>query len=285
MINTSPETPFFLCFPALDPRTVRTGMPRNAPRMPSSAFFLNPGVPDNASPQAWRPDHLPLTKDMVRAFLREAERFAQEHGKAGPGLAGTMHKEDFYTRTSLAIRARLTEAVTLKESARNQAIWAQQVLLLAWQLEQQALEIQALQQAVRKGLDDLARVLGPGEVDEPDDGLFATGELDLPDDDPREMPWRMILEAMLYFTPPWAVLVTGNGEIRAAFEEWPDLSMGTPAETVPAGVWRTIEPLVASGVGRLIHGPGWRLAGRTRCPADKPWLELSRLALLLAPHG
>lgn len=272
MTDTSFDTPFFLCFPELDPRAVRTGMPIDA-------FFFDPGAPDNASPRSWKPANLPLAEDTTRAFLRESARFAQEHAKSGTGLsAGTMHREDFYAQTSLAIRARLTQAADPEESARNRAVQAQQVLLLAWQLEQQALEIREMQQAVHEGLDDLSKALG---VDEADDGPFSPGGLNLADDDARELPWRMILEAMLHFAPPWAILATGNEGVRTVFEEWPD----APAGLVPAGASRIISPLLDSGAGRLVHGPGWRLAGRTRCPADKPWLETPRSVLLLAPHG
>lgn len=272
MIDTSPDTPLLLYFPKLDPKAVRT-------KTPSDVFFFDPGVPNNPWPRVWKPDNLPLTEDMVRAFLRESERFALEHGKAGIGLtARALNKEDFYAQTSLAIRARLTKAVDPKESIRHQAVWAQQVLLLAWQLEQQTLEIQAMQQTVHAGLDELSRILG---VDETDESPFSTREIDQSNDYTQEEPWRAILEAVLFFTPPTAVLVTGEREILAAFEESPDNLAGT----VSAATSLLIKPLIATGAGRLIHGPGWRLAGRTQCPADKPWLELPRSVLFLASHG
>lgn len=220
----------------------------------------------------WRPDNLPLNADMVRAFLRESALFALEHGRSGRKLtASALTREDFYAHTSLAIRAQLTAPVDPQQSASDQAIQSQQILLLASQLEQQAQEIQAAQQSIRSGWDDLARTMG---VDETDELPFLDGEREFLEDEGQALPWRLILEALLFFAPPEAVLATCSQEALEALGEMEDC---------PEPIPQQVRALLADSAGRLIRAPGWQLVGKKRCPTDKPWLAPQRMALLFAP--
>lgn len=222
----------------------------------------------------WRPDNLPLNADLVRAFLRESARFALEHGRSGWKLtASALTREDFYAQTSLAIRAQLTAPADPQQSASDQAIKSQQILLLASQLEQQAQEIQTVQQSIRSGWDDLARTMG---VDETDELPFLDGEREFLEDEGQALLWRLILEALLFFAPPEAMLATCSEEVLEALGE-----MEACSEPIP----QQVRALLANSAGRLIRAPGWQLVGKKKCPADKPWLVHPRVALLFPPSA
>jgi hypothetical protein len=269
MPETPPAHPFLLWFPDLTPALVRANAPEET-------FFLDPGIASEPAPPLWQPPTLPLDADTARIFLRESARFAGEQARGRQSLAASaLSRDDFYAQTSLAIRSQLTAAAQADPARPIQAIQAQQTLLLAWQVEQQALEIQALQRSIRTGWDDLAQTLG---VDESDAMPPLAGEMDFPEDAAQLLSWQTILEALLCFAPPQALLTTSRKDILAALAELESCDPATCPEQLP----QPAQALLAAGAARLARAPGWSLSGRTRPPADRPWLAAPRTVLLLA---
>lgn len=285
MSRPASNIPFLLNFPELSPEAVRPGALQNV-------LFVDPGAQPTPATPYWRPEGLPLALDTAQAFLRESARFAREHGGRGQALAATaMTRDAFYAQTTFAIRSSLTQDREQKNVS-NQAIRAQQLLLLAWQLEQQALEIRSMQQGIDAGIENLNRVLGVEDADDESaldgkvdhkpgasQGVFGGASLGA-SGEPGEyeaLPWRLILEALLYFALPQTVLTTCNREVLEALDEV-DLE---PAQTELGEIAPSIKALEANGTARLVKLPGWRITGRTRCPADMPWLAPLRTLLLV----
>lgn len=267
--KTTQGTVLLITFPHLHPDAGRTGTDQGV-------LSFDPGMQDEPPPCAWRPADLPLSPAMARAFLRESDRFALEHGRDKAKLsARALVGDDFYAQTSLAIRSRLTSQAGQPPPDAAQAVQAQQVLLLAWQLEQQFLEMRDMQRRIDADLDELGRILDPeGEAG---DRLSAADPL-LWEDESLGLPWRTILEALLLFTPAEAVLSTSD---RTVLDALGDLDPGF--EIHPDGFPEDLAAAVRHGRVRLFRAPGWRLAGRTRPAADKPWLEAFRTVLLAPP--
>jgi len=264
----SPDKTFLLWFPEFNPASLQT-------KAPHGTLFIDPGLATEPCAHLWRPDTLPLDADTARTFLRESDGFVREHGRGRQSLAAAaLTREDFYAQTSLAIRSRLTSPAESRKSHQDPAVQAQQVLLLAWRMEQHTQEIQALQQSIRAGWDDLAQTLG---MDESDDMPSLAGEKDFLEDDPQSLPWPMILESVMYFAPPGAVLATNH---RAVLEELAEIESCAP-EACAGPQYSHVQSLLAGNKGRLVRALGWRLAGRTRCPVHKPWLAAPREVLLL----
>lgn len=266
--KTTHDTTLLITFPHLHPDAGR------AAGTDQGALTFDPGVQDEPPPCTWRPADLPLSPAMARAFLRESDRFALEHGRGKAKLsARALAGDDFYAQTSLAIRSRLTSQAGQPPPDAAQAVQAQQVLLLAWQLEQQFLEMREMQRRIDANLGELGRILDPEEEGEGD--RLPTADPLLWEDESLGLPWRTIVEALLLFTPAEAVLTTSD---RTVLDALGDLDPGF--EIHPDGLPEDLAAAMRHGRARLFRAPGWRLAGRSRTPADKPWLEAFRTVLL-----
>lgn len=243
--------------------------------LPPETLFCDPGAHAQPQPRTWRPDGLPMPPDVARAFLRESRRFAQEHGKGKASLAtASLVREDFYAQTALAIRAKLT-AANESRGGDDFSLRAQQVLLLAWQLEQENLELRSMHRHVQADMAALAQTLGDDDADMDENRTFAHEPLlQEPTSSP---PWQRIVQALMFFTPPRIVLTTFNIEVAAAMEEAGLKSAGPRLDQVST----ELAALVRDGKARLLELPGWRIAGQSRQPEEKPWLASNRTLLLL----
>ncbi len=251
--------------------------------LPAEARFFDLGVGSTSvpvgTPGRWRPADAPLSEAMTTAFLRESAAFARERGGSRGALnVNALTGNDFYAGSALSIQSELTGGAKRRDDS---AVRCQQLLLLAWQVEEQALELRSLDQHVQAGWRELDAALGVDETDEIE--VFSGERFSLvPEDRESILPWRLVLEAMLFFVPQGTLLMTSHREIIENLVDEPDCS---PAD-LPGNVsgdrecWLTS---VLAEAARIVRAPGWKLAGATRCPTDKPWLERERFLICVGP--
>lgn len=252
--------------------------------LPAEASFFDPGVGPRSvpagTPGGWRPADAPLSEAMASAFLRESTAFVREHvGSRGALNVNALVGNDFYAGSALAIQSELTGGARRRN---DPAVRFQQLLLLAWQVEEQALELRNLDQHVQAGWRELDAALGMDDTDNIP-GLSGERFSLVPEEREPVLPWRLVLEAMLFFVPQGTLLATSHREIIEALAEEPGCSPAKFSENKVVGDYEKLLSRVQAGGGRIIHAPGWKLIGASRCPADKPWLERERFLICLGP--
>ncbi len=259
---------FILNFPEMDAASLTRDL---SPKV----FFCDPGVHVQPQPRTWRPTRLPMDLDTARAFLREVRRFTQEHGKGRAALTtASLIQDDFYAQTTLAIRAKLTSGNNAPQRNDDNAVQVQQVLLLAWQLEQENLELRSMHQDVEAGWAKLTQTLGVDAADADELRTFAQepqGSAPV-----ASLPWQKVVQALLFFMPPEVVLASCNREVAEVLNEVEPTHPALALERFPA----ELISLIRSGDARLLEIPGWRIAGKNRLPEGQPWLESKRVVLL-----
>ncbi len=251
--------------------------------LPVDARFFDPGVGPASLPVGipggWRPADAPLSEAMASAFLRESAAFVREHGGSRGALnVNTLAGNDFYAGSALSIQSELTGGAGRRD---DPAVRCQQLLLLAWQVEEQTLELRSLGRHIQAGLRDLDAVLG---VDDTDEIKVLSGERFslVPEDRELILSWRLVLEAMLFFVPQETLLMTSHPEIIENLVDAPDCS---PAD-LPVSESGDLGDLLSSvqaGAARIVRAPGWKLVGSQRCPTDKPWLEWEHFLICVGP--
>jgi hypothetical protein len=123
--------------------------------------------------------------------------------------------------------------------------------------------------------------------DEDEDGLpgEAPGDMPvvLPDAPtvaaaPQTPPWRLVLEAMLFFLPPQAALLTADPDIAGAWDEF-GARLAPPSPDALASWFpgRVMAPGLAMG-----RAPGYALVSRTAPDPEKPWLDAHRTVFCIA---
>ncbi|WP_152555201.1 hypothetical protein [Desulfonatronum thiodismutans] len=255
--------------------------------LPAEVRFFDPGVGPTSlpaslpasTPGGWRPADPPLSEAMAAAFLRESAAFAREHGGSRGALnVNSLAGNDFYAGSALSIQSELTGGARRRD---DPAVRCQQLLLLAWQLEEQALELRSLDQHVQAGWRELDAALG---VDDTGDLEDLSGErFALVPGDRESIPsWRLVLEAMLFFVPQGTLLMTSHREIIETLADEPDCSLADFLVN-ESGDLEGLLAGVQAEVARTVHAPGWKLVGATRCPTDKPWLEREHFLICLGP--
>jgi hypothetical protein len=251
--------------------------------LPAEASFFDPGVGprsiQKSRPGEWHPADAPLSEAMAAAFLRESAAFARERGGSRGALnVNSLAGNDFYAGSALSIQSELTGGARRRD---DPAVRCQQLLLLAWQLEEQALELRSLDQHVQAGWRELDAALGVDDTGENED-LSGERFALVPGDRESIPSWRLVLEAMLFFVPQGTLLMTSHREIIETLTDEPDCSLAD----FPGNESGDLEGLLVSvqaEMARTVHAPGWKLVGATRCPTDKPWLEREHFLICLGP--
>ncbi len=228
------DTPFFLALPRL-----------HAEFLPKSqgCRTLWPGLPGRPE-SAWCPG-MPWSEPMAAACLADYERACRDGASGTPVL--TMGAEHAPADLSEAERRALREMAGMPAEEPEQPLRqnAQQVLLLLWLQEKQALELASLEQKISNSRRSLSGLISG----EPRAGVaFALpGENELPD-------WKKALAAALAFVPDLpdsaAVIITSKAMADAVSE------LGAPeGENAPDGyhaVRVTVSDL-AGLCGRIPH--------------------------------
>ena len=158
--------------------------------LPEGAVTLWPGLP-RRSEHAWAPA-MPLSPAIASACLADYERACRDGASGAPVHA--LGAEHAPADLSDAERRALREMSGLPAEAPEQPLKqvAQQVLLLAWLQEKQALDMAELEKKISASRRELAGLLsGRTRVGE---ASFLPADNDLPD-------WKKTLSAALAFLP------------------------------------------------------------------------------------
>ena len=178
-----------------------------------------PGRPENA----WEPA-MPWSAPMAAACLADYERACRDGASGSPVL--TLGAEAAPADLSPAERRALREMTGLppeKEEAPLR-LTAQQVLILLWLQEKQAMDMAALEQKIGASRESLASLIS-GRAKKTERSALPQ-EQDLPD-------WRKALFAALAFVQDFPastpLLITGSAMAEALAE------LGEPAADAPSG--------------------------------------------------
>ena len=204
---------------------------------------LWPGLPRKPE-TAWEPS-MPWSASMAASCLADYERAGRDGASGSPVL--TMSAEHAPADLSPAERRALREMAGLpaEEPEPSLRLTAQQMLLLIWLQERQALEMAALEQKISDSRRALSGLISG--ITRTASSPCLPGEKDLPD-------WRKTLEAALAFLPDMPEQVTvavSSPAMAAALAELDavqekDAPSGYRAVRVPV-------PALAKLCGRLSH--------------------------------
>lgn len=227
---------------------------------------LWPGLPSRPE-SAWAPE-LPWSPAMASACLADYERASRDGATGSPVLTlGAGHAPA--DLSDAEVRA-LREMAGLPAEQPRQPLRenAQQVLLLVWLQEKQALEMAALEQKISDSRRALTGLISG--VSRPGSARAVPNERDLPD-------WKRTLSAALAFLPDMpedTVFVAGSSSMAAAVAE-----LNAPEkENAPEG-YRAVCPSVDALASLCGRTPYDRL--KRGLPADQ-W---QRTLTLLLPES
>jgi hypothetical protein len=281
--NDKSGAPLTLYIPRLHPELARF-VP------PVGVLFFDPGTTQEVRADAFRPQGLPLNPAQARRTLNGLLQFGAQAEQPGDlAWMGVAEPEGIESRAATALRSEFgdldrfakltspskapfpkassapTEPTT--EAAMEQTqLKAQTILLLAWNLEEQLLEIQGVNARYQEASAKFSESLGAESAEE--EGVFITSETSdrfLENSATPVLPWRAVLESVLVFLPSGARLLCSDKDIH---ETWCEMGIGfEPAGAdVPEGMEEMPGALTAVA-------PGWRLLGLSMPRPGAPWLE------------
>lgn len=247
--------------------------------LPEAIRFLDPGLARPGSPEHLMPEGAPYDRRNARALLSDTLNFGLS--MANPrdiSAQGLIREEEALSREgSLAVLGEVERVISgadeaygqpdALEQARRQA---QMLLLLAWNLEERAIELRGIGQGLSASWERLGKSVALGEADVDDEadvealevGRMLSG-LGVPDAAPAPAPWRRVLEAMAVLAPG-AVFLTADAAVAADLAEGGALAAASPVEVRVEGL---AEPVAAR------RAPAWKFLGLDRAPETRPWLE------------
>ena len=242
---------------------------------PAWVRFLSPGMPPASDRHLWfRPQSLPMSEAECKRYARQVTDFASQFRKpkelaelVGPGTG----QIPFYDQTGLAIRddlnARLRQDTDPQSPGRSSTyrLQGQMNLIMAWIIEEQAVELQGLNQRWESFQEAMDEVLGV--EDRPDDPWTSADMAHAPT---QLVPWTRLLPWFLLFIGPQDALVVQEIEI---IDQWKDNGLfleptrpaDHPHQLVEAGA---DESRVLTAVC-----PGARLLGASGPEGDLPWMD------------
>lgn len=266
-----------LYFPNLLPQSL-SGEARAA--LPEGVCFLDPGLARPGSPEHLMPEEAPYDRRNARALLSDTLNFGLS--VANPrdiSAQGLIREEEALSKEgSLAVLGEVERALSGADGGANAAPdpWeqarrqAQMLLLLAWNLEERAIELRGIGQGLSASWERLGRSVALGEADvddEADEEALEVGRmlsgLGVPDAAPAPAPWRRVLEAMSVLAPA-AVFLTADPAVAADLAEGGALAAASSVEV-------RVEGLAESVAVR--RAPAWKFLGLDRAPESRPWLE------------
>ncbi len=204
-------------FPRMHPSLVPTNCP-------SWVHFLSPGLPSAADKYPrLRPPSLPMSEQESIRYARQVKDFVNQFRKPQE-LAGLLGPElehiPLYHQSGLAIRedlkAHLGSKTGQKEQDREKIfrLQGQMNLIMAWIIEEQAIELQGLNENIHSFHQVMDEVLGI-EGKSPDiwgQGSMGNTTLQL-------VPWTRLLPWFLLFLGPQDALVVQDQGIIEQWEE------------------------------------------------------------------
>ncbi|MDZ7759982.1 MAG: hypothetical protein U5L00_06970 [Desulfovermiculus sp.] len=193
---------------------------------PAWVHFLSPGMPTVADTHPWfRPQALPLNEQECVQYARQVVDFANQFRKpkeladlVGPGTG----QIPFYDQTGLAIRddfhAHLRQETEHKSLDRDKRMQGQMNLIMAWIIEEQAIELHGLNESLHSYQQAMDHVLG---VEDRSFDPLVNGNM--PNTTLQLVPWTKLLPWFLLFLGPQDALVVRDTEI---IEQWEENGLG-----------------------------------------------------------
>ncbi len=296
MTNDNTEetpTPLTLYIPRLHPELAHFVLP-------AGVLFFDPGTTQEVRADMFRPQELPLDPGQARRTLNGLLQFGAQAQQPGDlAWMGVVEPEGIQSRAATALRGefgdldRFAQATSsskasfpkassvpvtpLPEDALAQAkLKAQTILLLAWSLEEQLLEIEGVSARYREASAKFSESLGAESAEE--GGVFLTSRTSdgfLKSSATPVLPWRAVLESVLVFLPSGTRLLCSDKDIH---ETWCEMGIGF--EAAEDG---SIEITGEMSGALTAVAPGWRLLGLSGPRPGAPWLETEYRVLFL--HG
>jgi hypothetical protein len=252
-----------LHFPHLHPECVPGGA------VPG-ALFLDPGLSaEPVSHDHFRPDSLPLDAAAAHSLLEDCIRFGEQFTKPGDMAAYGLQPSPRDRGESVSVleqelQRRLAGEKGGEEKAHPALARAQFLLLLAWVLEERALELRGLTQGMEQAWSRFGATLGVDEDDALDKAELqldnVISHMHAPETENPNLPWPLLLEAVCAFLPEDGVLVVRDRDIVEVF-----LENGVESAPLPDGM-----NLPESS--RFVWSAAWKLAGLRSAPAKRPLL-------------
>jgi len=264
--------------------------------VPVAVCCLDPGLgmPHREVPgrESWTPADLPLEPAKARAWLGSMISWGLQFDSPGQLTAmaaaeamqkrrdfGGMGQDELGDLQRFASGAQAKDAPTEAESVETARVQAQLRLLLAWNLEERAMELLDLGQGLASQYQRFGQALGLDD-DEQDD---ASGDQEarqagiaspVPADDVEDtLPGIEAVGSMLAFLPAQCCLYSDALGLVTAWRE-SGLEFIPLEDDADAG-----ELAALLGPGRFVcRAPGWKLAGLKSADPSMPWLEREYLA-------
>jgi hypothetical protein len=172
--------------------------------LPGWVRFLEPGLERVVPEESFQPPGLPLPPAQARRFLEESIRFGEQFKEPEEmRWFAVVPIEDFYSRTSMAIRSRLSQKGE-GDGPDPDLLRAQKTLLLQWFYEESRLDMQSLEEGIDHSLSSLEGILGIDEDEHFPQATAGPGEL-IPEETVERGP---SLEAFLTLLPEGTPLFT-----------------------------------------------------------------------------
>ncbi|WP_243546518.1 hypothetical protein [Pseudodesulfovibrio tunisiensis] len=248
-------------FPSMHPGTLTN-------RIVSGSLFFDPGLTADRNEACFRPEGLPLDPAAAQSLVRDCVAFGEQFkDPAEMAYFGVQTSEEFYAKDrASAIQQELLNRISgnAGEKAEHEArARAQFVLVLAWSFEERMLELQGIEQGVKRSWGKFFdETLGMDEEDRREEkvlnveqALSHTGGVT--DGLRVDLPWQRMIEALAVLLPEDSVLVCTD---EAVASQWRDMDI----EFVPAAGDDLPEGAQTARV------PAWRLAGRRSAPKSMP---------------
>jgi len=259
------------------------------------ALAFDPGLAAAAAPGSFRPPGLPLAPASAAGAVRQLISFGDAF-KDPRGLAdfAAATQSAFAPGSSMAIRqeltARLDPAGAAAAKTSEDSHRAQTLLGLAFTIEESALALQSIDNRIGSSFARFQKELGLATLDASIDYENRGGddeEFDLPAGLPdapsvagasQAPPWRLVLDAMLFFLPPETALLTSDPDIAGAWDEF-GAHLAPPAPDALKQFFPDREKAEGLAMG---SAPGYALISRTRPDPEKPWLNAQRTVFFIA---
>jgi len=251
------------------------------------ALCLDPGLASVPASGRFRPRGLPLAPDAaagaVRQLISFGDAFKDPRGLADFAAATT--QTAFAPGSSMAIRLELAgrgDPAKAKELSHR----AQTLLGLAYAIEESALDLKSIDSRIGSSFARFQKELGLSALDASIDyencGCGDEEEFDLPgelgvSESPQSPPWRLVLEAMLFFLPPEVALMTADPDIAGTWDEF-GARFAPPSPEALASWLPGREKAEGLVMGRA---PGHSLISRTTPDPGKPWLDAQRTVFFI----
>ncbi|MDL2307082.1 hypothetical protein LJC48_03520 [Desulfovibrio sp. OttesenSCG-928-C06] len=259
---------------------------------PAGTAFINPGLAGQktAGYETFTPVTLPYSPAEAASVLREMLELGSTLGpkmlkdgslamqtrELDPERAARRDEKNALAEfaasgTTSAPAARITKTVA------DNLYTCQKVLLLAWELERNLLEIRATENALAEKDRMLLAALGSSaEFDEAPE--LAGMQQPREDSVHISMPWKQVLEAAAAFLPEETAMLSFRPEI---YEELEENGLLKPLDnalksSIPAAIAEFERPELAGFGLRCCTAPLWKMLGYSapdeRLAVEKPWL-------------